>query len=195
MLDEVQLLVARGDGEVVSGGCLIRTLRAKGRVGHHYVKPLAARNLVYRISQRDVGFKTMQVEIHQRETAGTCNQFLPKVRVGLQPFGEIAGQCSTLGFLDQPLVRRDQKSTRAARGITHRELFVSTRVGLHAPDESLNQDARCEVLPSPFLALAGGFFKQSLERSSLDVDVEGCPVDVVNQSKQLFEIDGLLNLD
>src|SRR5208282_5031414 len=40
MLNEVKLLVAGADCEVLSGRCLIRTLRAKGRVGHHYVVTL-----------------------------------------------------------------------------------------------------------------------------------------------------------
>jgi len=64
VLDEVELLVACRDREVVSGGCLIRTLRAKGRVGHHNVVTLTAWNFVDRITKSNVRFQTMQIEVH-----------------------------------------------------------------------------------------------------------------------------------
>ena len=69
---------------------------------------------------------------------------------------------------------------------------MSTRVGLHAADDGLDQDARREVLPRPLLALAGGFFQQSLEGRGLDVDVEGRPLGLVNQAEQLLEIDRIV---
>ena len=53
----------------------------------------------------------------------------------------------------------------------------------------LNQDARREVLPGAFLALARGLFKQPLEGGSLDVDVERRPLDLVDQPEELLQID------
>ena len=66
---------------------------------------------------------------------------------------------------------------------------LRSRVGLHAADDGLDQDARREVLPGALLALAGGLLQQPLVGRGLDVDVERGPLGLVDQADELLEVD------
>ncbi len=59
---------------------------------------------------------------------------------------------------------------------------VRARVGLHAADDRLDEDARREVLAGALLALAGGLLQQPLVGGGLDVDVERGPLGLVDQA-------------
>src|SRR5579862_8287562 len=69
VLNEVELLVARGDDEVVSVRCLVGASRAKGRVRKDDVKALPTGCFVDRVAKADLGLDLVEVEIHERETS------------------------------------------------------------------------------------------------------------------------------
>ena len=72
----------------------------------------------------------------------------------------------------EPLVGSDQEAAGAAGRVADGEVLADSRVGLHAADHRLDEDARREVLAGALLALAGCLLQQSLEGCGLDVDVE-----------------------
>jgi hypothetical protein len=65
---------------------------------------------------------------------------------------------------------------------------VGSRVGLHAPHDRANQEPRREVLSSALLAFAGRLLQESLERLSLDIDIEHGPFGLVDQPDHPLEI-------
>ena len=75
--------------------------------------------------------------------------------------------------------------------VADREFFVRAGVWFYAADDRLNEDARSEVLPCTLLALAGCFFEQALEGGGFHVNVEPCPLGLINEADQLFEADGI----
>ena len=67
----------------------------------------------------------------------------------------------------QPLVGGDEEAAGAAGRVADRELRLAARVGLHAADDGLDQDARREVLPGALLALAGRLLQQPSKPAAL----------------------------
>jgi len=62
------------------------------------------------------------------------------------------------------------------------------RVGLHAPDDRLDEHAGREILPGPLLPLAGGLFQQSFVGFGLDVDAQRRPFGLVDQVDQPLQV-------
>ena len=81
VLDEVELLVAGLDGEIVAVGGLVRALGAEGRIGEHHVVTLAAVRLVNGVAELDVRFDAVQEEIHQRQPARARHEVLAVVKL------------------------------------------------------------------------------------------------------------------
>ena len=79
VLDEVQLLVAGRDGEVVAVGGLVRALGAERRVGQDHIEPVGRRGFVDRVAQNDVRLDPVKEEVHQGQPARAGNQVLPVV--------------------------------------------------------------------------------------------------------------------
>ena len=98
VLDEVELLVARLDGEVVALGRLVRALRAEWRVGQDHVEAFASVGFVDRVAEVDVRLDAVQVQIHQREAARPGDEILAEVGLGLDALGVVAVE-RALGFV------------------------------------------------------------------------------------------------
>ena len=154
VLDEVELLVGSRDREVLAVRCLVRPFRAERRVGQHNIEAPAVRVLVDRVAEPDRGLDIVKEQIHQRKPARAGDQLLPEVGTLPDPFCHIAVKRPALRLLQQPLVRADQKAAGTARRVADREVGILPGIGLHAPDNRLDQDTRCEVLPGPLLPLA-----------------------------------------
>ena len=92
VLDEVELLVARLDGEVVALGGLVRALGAEGRIGEDAVVPLAAVRLVDGVAEIDVRLDPVQEEIHQGEPARARDEVLAVIGLGLDPLEILRGR-------------------------------------------------------------------------------------------------------
>src|SRR5689334_4730691 len=86
---KVQLLVGSFDREIVAIGSLIGTSCAKWWIGKHDVVATAARYFINRISQSNLWFEAVKIEIHQCETTRTLNQILPEVS-GTLPIGKFS---------------------------------------------------------------------------------------------------------
>src|SRR5439155_5322938 len=67
VLQKIELLVACRDREVVAVGRLVRAFGAERWVRQYDIEALAVRHFVDRITDLNVGFEVMQVEVHKRE--------------------------------------------------------------------------------------------------------------------------------
>src|SRR5579872_6396655 len=92
----------------------------------------------------------MEEQIHQSQTTRALNKFLPEVRFGLEALVQFTIK-STLRLLNQPLIRGNKESTRAASWITNRKSLVRPRIRLHATNDGFDQKSRGKVLPCAFL--------------------------------------------
>src|SRR4051794_27418455 len=66
VLNEVELLIACRDHEVVAVRCLVGTPRAKRRIRKDDVEAFSARRLINRVTEADVGLDLVEVEVHER---------------------------------------------------------------------------------------------------------------------------------
>src|SRR5262249_16527263 len=84
VLHEVELLVARRDGEVFALRGLVRAPSAEGGIGEHYVDPARALGwIVDRVAEVDLGFQLVEVEVHERQPAGRWVDVLTEI--GFRP--------------------------------------------------------------------------------------------------------------
>src|SRR5262249_4498687 len=136
--------------------------------------------------------QAMQIQIHQRETTRTRNKFLSEVGVRLEFLREFAGESAAFGLLDQPLVRRNKKTTCATGWIADCEIFRYAGSRLRTPNDGLNENARCEVLARDLFAFASRLFHQPFECSCFDIDAESRPLGLINNTEQLLQIDRIV---
>ena len=188
VLKEVELLVARGDGEVVPRGSLIRPASAEGRIGEYAVEAVARRWVVDGVAQPNMWLKVVQVEIHQGQATRSSDQVLAEIGIRLHSLGGRSVEvCSAFADAEQPLIRRNKEFARAAGRVANLVVFARAWVGLHAADDGLNEQTRRKILPRPFLALTGRLFEQALKGVGFDVDFERCPLRLVDSGQQLLE--------
>lgn len=188
VLHEVELLVGGRDREVLAVRCLVRPLRPKRRVGQHNIEAPAVRVLVDRVAEFDRGFDIVQEQIHQRKPARAGDQFLPEVGTLPDPFCHVAVKRPALRLLQQPLVRADKEPAGTARGIADREVGILPGIGLHAPDNRLDQDTRREVLPGTLLPLACRLLQKPLERLPFHINVELRPLRLIDQADKPLQV-------
>lgn len=75
MLQEVQLLVAGGEGEVITGGTLTAFLGTKGRVGQNHIEILhGCAHAGQGIAQLDFAVNVMEHGVHQSQTVGIMDK-------------------------------------------------------------------------------------------------------------------------
>ena len=191
VLDEVELLVAGLDGEVVAVGRLVRALGAEGRIGEHHVVTLAAVRLVDGVAEVDVRLDAVQKQIHQREPARARHEILAEVGLCLDAFGVGAVE-HAFGLLDQPFVSANEKAAGAAAGSQIVKSGLPRGSGFITRHDGLDQHARREVLAGAFLALAGGLLEQALEGRAFHVDVHRRPLFLVDHGDDALEIDRIV---
>ena len=120
MLNEVELLVAGGDREIVSGPCLICTLCSKRWIGHYNIETVAGRNRVDRISEGDVWLQPVQKQVHKSQTTRPLDQFLSEDSVfDFTKLRQTTLQ-STRALLDQPISRRRTRNPPVPRTLDRR---------------------------------------------------------------------------
>src|SRR3989454_8087349 len=168
VLDEIELLVAGFDGEVVAVRGLVCASSAEWRIGEYNIVALAAIWFIERVAQIDVRLYAMQVKIHERKAARARHEILAIVCGGADSTRLGAVECS-LTSIHEPLVRTNEKTSSAARRVINGEVLFSARVGFHNPAHRLNERARREILPGTFLSFACGFLQKSLESRSFYV--------------------------
>lgn len=154
--DEVELLVARLDGEVVAVGRLVRALGAEGWIGEDVVEAVAAVRFVDGVVERDVGLDAVEEKIHQREPARTRDEVLAEVGLRLDAL-RIGTVEDAFGFRDEPFVGADEKAAGAARRVADFEVGLPARVGLHHMADGLDERAWREVLARTLLPLLAAF--------------------------------------
>ena len=119
VLEKVQLLVAGGESEVISGGTLAALLGAEGRIGKHQVKVMECLALVGQgIGQQNLTVNIVQHGVHQRQpmsvvdqlTAGECLFPLELGLIGVQIV-------KIIGVLFDILMGCNHKAKGAAGGI------------------------------------------------------------------------------
>lgn len=132
MLHEIELLVARLDGEVLTLRRLVRALGSKRWIGEDHFMALTIEWLVNRVTQINVWLDAMQEEIHQRQAPRSGNKILSIISAALDPLGVTT--IKRLCFVDQPLVSAHEEASSAARGIADCETSFASRIGLHHSD-------------------------------------------------------------
>ena len=93
---------------------------------------------------------------------------------------------------DEPFVGGDEESAGAAGRVPDGEVGAYPRIGLHAADDRLDEDARGEILARPLLALAGRFLQQPFIRFGLNIDAERGPFGFVDEVDEPLEVDGVV---
>src|SRR6266568_4401713 len=94
----------------------------------------------------------MKHQIHQCQPSWAFHMILAEVRFVLDAFRHVAVQSSALRLVDQPFISGDEETARTAGRITHVEISMGARIGLHAPHDGLNEYTRSEILSRAFLA-------------------------------------------
>ena len=191
MLDEVELLVARGHVEIVPARSLARALRPKRRIGQNYVIPLATRLFRYRIAVHDVTFDSVQIQVHQGQPAGLLdNLFTGEGRL-LKALRIILGQVGAVVRLGHcPLERSNEETRGPDRWVVYLEVPGCSEIWLHATDDSPYCLTWCEVLSRPLL-LGGVLLQQTLIRSGLQVGIDGAPLVLVDHGDEVLQVHGV----
>src|SRR5438876_2028991 len=78
VLQEIELLVACRDREVVAVGRLVRALGAERWIRQNNIESPAVRHFIDRIAYLDVGFEVMQVEVHKRDAPRPLRESMAK---------------------------------------------------------------------------------------------------------------------
>lgn len=191
LLDEIQLLVAGVDGEVVAVRRLVGALGAERRVGKDAVVALAPVGFVDGVAEINGRLQAMEEQVHQREPARARDEVLAVVGLLPDPLDILAVE-RAFALLQQPFVGADEEAAGAAGGVADGKVRRAARVGFHYPNDALYQDARSEVLTRPLLPLTGRPLQQPFERGPLHIDIERGPVFEVDHFDDAFQIDGVV---
>ena len=159
VLDEIELLVAGRDREVVPVRCLVCPFRPEWGIGHDNIEPPAVRDFVDGIAEFDLRFKVVEIEVHQGKTAGTGDEFLPEIGAFPDTLCDVPVEGSPFRLADQPFIRRDKESPGPAARIADGKFAVCTGIGFHAPDNGLDEQTGSEILACPLLPLARRLLK------------------------------------
>jgi hypothetical protein len=191
VLDEVQLLVAGLDGEIIALRGLVGALGAEGRVGENTIEALPPVGLVDSIPQGDFSLNAVEEKIHEGEASGSGDEVLAIVRAGLDAEDVLAVK-SAFCLLHEPFVGAHEEAAGAARGVADREVGCLPWVGLHDTYDGLDKDARREILPCAFLALACCLLQKAFKGGAFHVDIEGGPFFLINHGNDALEVDGIV---
>src|SRR5262249_56324895 len=89
VLDEVEVVVGGGDGEVGPLRGLVGALGAEGRIGQDHVVALRPRLFVNGVARADLRLQAVEEEVHEREAAWSCNEVLAEVGGLLYPLRQL----------------------------------------------------------------------------------------------------------
>ena len=119
VLEEVQLLVAGGESEVIPGGTLAALLGAEGRIGKHQVKVVEGFTLIREgVGQQNLTVDVVEHGIHQRQPMGVVNQLTAGEGFFLLELGLIGIQIvKIIGMLFDILMGCNHKAKGAAGGV------------------------------------------------------------------------------
>ena len=186
MLQEVQLLVARGIGKVVARCTLAAFFRTEGRIGQHHIIALhLLAHVGKRITQNNFALDVMQHRVHQRQAVRIMHQLAAgeglrifKLRRFLIQIKEI------VRLLTHKIACRNHKTEGAAGRI------VAALAGLwcHQARHYVNQHTRSEVLPGAALLFVSVFLQQSLVKITQALLLRAEPVQLVNRPDNLFQV-------
>ena len=158
VLKEVQLLVAGGEGEVISGGALAALLGAERRIGKHQVKIMESPALVGQgIGQQNLTVDVVQHGVHQSQTVGVVDQLT--AGEALFPF-KLCLVCIQIVKIVGVLLDIPVGGNHKAEGAAGRVVAPLAGLGLHQPGHHINEDARGKVLARAGLFLVGVLLQQ-----------------------------------
>ena len=174
VLEEVELLVAGGEGEVVAGGALAALLRAERRIGQHKVVILHGLAQVGEgVAQEDLPADVVQHGVHEGQSVGVVHEFAAgKGLVPLEPRGVGVQVEKVPGLLLHVGVGRNHKAERPAC----RVVTPLPRLRLHQPRHDANQRPRREILPRARLLLVGVLLQQAFVEVAEALFFRGEPV-------------------
>ena len=155
MLKKIQLLVAGGKGEVVTGGTLAPFLGAKGRIGEHQIKTMEIFALIRKgIRKQNFSLYVVQHGIHQSQTVGIMNQFAAGKSLLPFKFCHIRIQVvKIVGVLLHILMGGNHKT----KGATSWVIAPFAGLGLHQLGHYINKYTRGKVLPCTGFFFVGVF--------------------------------------
>ena len=119
VLDEVELLVRGGDGEVVPARHLAAALGAEGRIGQDAVIAPIAWAFGYRVAVVDVGLDAVEIQVHQSQAARLEDDLAAGEGALLQAHLLLSIR-GLAALLEIPLGGGDQEAGRADGGIVDR---------------------------------------------------------------------------
>ena len=115
VLDEVELLVAGRDGEVVALGAWFAPLVPNGGLVSTTSNRGALGRLVDGVAERDVRLEAVEVEVHQGQAARAGDEVLPEVGLGLDALGQSRSNAPPFVCFDAATRRRPPGSRRCRR--------------------------------------------------------------------------------
>ena len=192
MLQEVQLLVARGIGEVVTRCALTAFFRAEGRIGQHNV--IALHFLAHvgkRITQNNFALDIMQHSIHQRQAVRIMHQLTAGEGLRIFKLGRFLIQIKEIVRL---LTHKIAGSNHKTEGTAGRIIAALAGLGCHQARHYVNQHTRRKVLPGTALLFVSVFLQQSFVKITQSLLLRAEPVQLVNRPDNLFQVLRLINV-
>jgi hypothetical protein len=201
VLQEVELLVARGSPEILAVVAQVllfllagfvgdghAALLAERRIGQHVVcadafvryQGVVGRNKGFAVDLADV----VQKHVHQAQPAGARHDLIARKGVVFQKSLLLAVQGMMRGDV---IVSREEKPARAATGVV--DFFVG--LGGYAPHHGLDERARSEVLPGAALGVGGVLFQQAFVNIAFNIRAHHGPLllaDHVDDFEQLGRV-------
>lgn len=128
MLEKVQLLVAGGKSEVISGGALAALLGAEGRIGEHQVKVVEGFTLIREgIGQQNLAVNVVEHGVHQSQAMSVVNKLAAGKGFFSLELGLIGVQIvKIIGVLFDILMGCNHK-TEGAAGRVYQNLIFDTK--------------------------------------------------------------------
>src|SRR5262249_16896000 len=101
-------------------------------------------------------------------------------------------ECAAFRLVQQPLVGGYKKAARTTRRIGDREICARTWIRLHTPHDRIDENARREISPGPFLSFACRFLKEPFVGGGLHVHAKARPLSLIDQIDEALEIDRIV---
>ena len=192
MLQEVQLLVARSEREVITRRALSTLLRAEGWVCQdHVIRLLARASRRERVAQLNLPLDAVQHRVHERQSVRVVHEFAPSESLlALEGLFLGAQVKVVVGLRLHVGVSGNHEPECPARRI------VASLAGLrlHKAHHDVNEHSRREVLTGTGLLLVRVLLEQALVQVAEALLARRVPIETVDALDDLLEIGGLVDV-
>ena len=192
MLQKVQLLVAGGVGEVITGGTFAALFCSKRRIGEDYIiAPHTLAQIGQGVTQNNSSLNIMQHGVHQGQTVGIVYQL--RTSESLRPLkgSGIRIQIKEVISLGRNiLMGRDHKAKCSAG----RVVATLLRLRFHQTSHHINQHTGRKILSCARFFLVGVLLQKPLIQIAQPLFTGRKPVQSVNGGDDFFKVFRLVNV-